>query len=83
MSEQAQSKFELGPCDSAIILREDGTLEACMPELGQSDLPENVILTAALIMALQDQEILELLHRKFAESCLENDMEMVTGVNDD
>lgn len=80
MTEQTKGKFELGPLDAAIILREDGTLEACMPDLGQDELPDNVMLGTALIVALQDPEMLEILQKKLAESCLENQM---IGVNDD
>ncbi|MEN8236291.1 MAG: hypothetical protein ABFQ95_01895 [Pseudomonadota bacterium] len=80
MNKKIDGNFELGPLDAAIILREDGTLEACMPDLSQDELPDNVMLGTALIVALQDPEVLEMLERKLAESCLENQM---VGVNDD
>ncbi len=80
MTQETKGSFELGPMDAAIILREDGTLEACMPDLSQDELPDNVMLGTALIVALQDPEMLEILQKKLAESCLENQM---IGVNDD
>lgn len=80
MEQENDGNFELGPLDAAIILRNDGTLEACMPDLSQPDLPENVILGTALIVALQDPEVLEILQKKLAESCADSQL---IGANDD
>ncbi len=80
MTKKNQSDFKLGPNDAAIILREDGTLEACMPDLSQDELPDNVMLGTALIVGLQDPEVLEILQKKLAESCHDNQM---VSANDD
>ena len=70
MNKKTDGNFELGPLDAAIILREDGTLEACMPDLTQDELPDNVMLGTALIVALQDPEVLEMLQKKLAPALL-------------
>jgi hypothetical protein len=41
--------LHLGPLDAAIILREDGTLEASIPDLDETDVPDNIITGAAYV----------------------------------
>ena len=81
MTIKPPTTLELGPMDAAIILREDGTLEAAIPELtDEENVPDNVITGAALMFALQNTQIYELIHEHFLQECATMEMQ---SVNDD
>ncbi|MBL0942531.1 MAG: hypothetical protein IBJ00_07410 [Alphaproteobacteria bacterium] len=65
--------LNLGPLDVAIILREDGTMEASMPELSTDTVPDNVVTGAALMFALKNPEIYNLIHTNFVNECSQLD----------
>lgn len=69
MGEKKKS-LELGPKDAAIVLRSDGSLEASIPELDGDELvPENIFTGAAVMFALQNPQLCDLIHDYFMEEC--------------
>ncbi len=72
MGTPPQDDFYIGPNDTVIVLRENGTYEASFPEVDYSEpaLP-HIITGAALMYALEDQHLNELIHEKFALHCEE------------
>ena len=64
--------LHLSENDAAIVLKEDGTLEASMPEINSDNVPENVLTGAAILYALNDPEICQLIFKNFAEQCKNN-----------
>jgi len=80
MPAEPDKSITLGPLDAAIILREDGSLEASLPDMEADNVTENVITGAALIFALRDPEMFDLIHENFIKECMKNN---VSGANDD
>lgn len=73
MKNLSPKSLHLGPLDAAIILREDGTLEAAIPELNVPNLPDNILTGAAVMMALQSERMCTLIYENFLNECaLEN-----------
>ncbi len=64
--------LKLDQMDVAIIIREDGTLEASLPEIEADRVPENVFTSAALVFALNDPKMCELIYQNFAQECARN-----------
>lgn len=60
----------LDPWDAAIILKQDGSYETSFPNVTESDLPENVIIGAALAFALQNKKLCEAIRENFENQCL-------------
>ncbi|MEB3702857.1 hypothetical protein Bealeia1_00047 [Candidatus Bealeia paramacronuclearis] len=60
----------LDPWDAAIILKKDGTYETSFPHVTESQLPENVIIGAALAFALQNKQLCEAIRENFEKQCL-------------
>ena len=58
--------------DAAIILKEDGTLEASLPEITTDTVPENVFTGAALVHALGNPDICKIIYKSFAKECTRN-----------
>ncbi len=72
MTISTEEDFLIGPNDTLVVLREDGTYEISFPEVFEdSDLPANVITGAAVMYALEDEELNELIHENFAIQCEE------------
>lgn len=65
----SQRRVTVGPNDVVIIIRDDGTFEAVMPEAVQDPLPDHLITSAALIYALRNPEMISILHKNFALEC--------------
>lgn len=61
--------LHLSENDAAIVLKEDGTLEASMPEINSENVPENVLTGAAILYALNNPDICQLIFKNFAEKC--------------
>ncbi len=59
----------LAPWDAAIILKQDGTFEASLPDIQGDSIPENVILGAALAYALQNDDLCALIRQNFDKEC--------------
>jgi hypothetical protein len=74
MTYQIPKSLHLGPYDAAIILREDGTLEASMPDLDSSDVPDNIITGAAVMLALQNERMCGLIYENFLNECAFDDL---------
>ena len=74
MKENRATDLKLQQMDVAIIIREDGTLEASLPEIGadQEQVPENVFTSAALVYALNDPQMCQLIYQNFAQECARN-----------
>lgn len=77
---QFPKSLHLGPYDAAIILREDGTLEASIPDLDVTDVPDNIITGAAVMLALQNERMCGLIYDNFLNECALDD---VMPINDD
>ena len=60
----------LDPWDAAIILKRDGSYETSFPNVTESQLPENVIIGAALAFALQNQQLCDAIRENFEKQCL-------------
>lgn len=69
MTQPPRKALELGPLDAAIILREDGSMEASMPEIATDTVPDNVVTGAAVMFALQNPELCDLIHDNFVNEC--------------
>lgn len=63
------SVLNLAEMDAAIIIKEDGTLEASLPEITTETVPENVFTGAALVYALSNPEICQIIYKNFAREC--------------
>lgn len=61
--------LHLGPLDAAIVLREDGTMEACVPEMNTPDVSDNILIGAAVMMALQNERMCTLIYENFLNEC--------------
>jgi hypothetical protein len=59
----------LAPWDAAIILKQDGTFEASLPQVCGEFIPENVILGAALAYALRNEDLCTLIRENFEQEC--------------
>lgn len=79
MNDQQPKSLHLGPLDAAIILREDGTLEASIPEMSIPHVPDNVLTGAAVMMALQDERMCTMIYDNFLNNCA---LEDVRPIND-
>ncbi len=79
MINQFPKSLHLGPYDAAIILREDGTLEASIPDLDESDVPDNIITGAAVMLALQNERMCGLIYDNFLNECA---FDEVVPIND-
>ena len=64
--------LKLEQMDVAIIIREDGTLEASLPDIATDQVPENVFTSAALVYALNDPKMCQLIYQNFAQECARN-----------
>ncbi|ARN84379.1 hypothetical protein [Candidatus Nucleicultrix amoebiphila] len=69
-SSPSRTTIELDDLDAAIILKVDGTLKASLPEVKTETVPENIITAAALVYALNDEELCNLIRKRFVEKCL-------------
>ena len=63
------SSLRITEKDAAIIIKEDGTLEVSLPEVTTETVPENVFTGAALLYALSNPELSQMIYTKFAEVC--------------
>ena len=64
--------FHIGPNDTIIVLRENGTCDASFPELeGNQEVPEHIVTAAAILHALEDDDLSEMIHESFATQCEE------------
>jgi hypothetical protein len=63
------SVLYLTEMDAAIILKEDGTLEASLPDIKGENVPENVLTGAALVYALSNPKMCQLIYNEFAQAC--------------
>lgn len=75
-----RSSIKLNDLDAAIILKEDGTLEASLPEIETEHVPENVLTGAALIYALSNEVLCEQIRDNFLKQSQETDLK--TASND-
>ena len=65
--------LELGDDETALVLRADGTLELCAPDLEDLDIvPDDVLILSAVMMAFREQpfrdHMLALFSEEFRES---------------
>ena len=61
--------LSLSPWDAAIILKEDGSFEASIPQVHGDFIPENVRLGAALAYALRNEDLFALIRENFEQEC--------------
>jgi len=61
--------IELMEQDAAIILRSDGTYETSLPQVEDELVPENIMLGAALALALQDADLCDAIRANFYKVC--------------
>lgn len=80
MIHQIPKSLHLGPCDAAIILREDGTLEASLPDLEVSGVHDNIITGAAVMLALQNERMCGLIYENFLNECAFEDLNPINDV---
>jgi len=69
----SSTTLTLAPWDAAIVLKQDGTFEASLPQIHGDYIPENVILGAALAYALRNEDLCALIRENFErESAIES-----------
>lgn len=56
----------MGAQDCVIILRDDGTVEAMMPPATEAHVPDHLMMSAAILYALRNPEMVNMLHKNFA-----------------
>jgi len=56
--------------DAAIVLKEDGSFETSLPQIIGDYVPDNVMLGAALALALQNTELCTLIRENFERECI-------------
>lgn len=61
--------LNLAPWDAAIVLKQDGTFEASLPNIKGDYIPDNVILGAALAYALRNDDLCTLIRENFDREC--------------
>ncbi len=66
---KGESKLRLDSTDAVIVLRMDGTCEVSLPEIVGDRVPENIVMGAAVVYALQDEELYMLIHDHFKQRC--------------
>jgi hypothetical protein len=57
--------IKLNKMDAAIVLTEDGTVEASLPEIQSETVPENVLIGAAVVFALTNPELCKIMRDHF------------------
>lgn len=67
------SHLYLKEMDAAIVLKSDGTLEASLPEITTDHVPDHILTGAALIFALQDPHMRQMIYENFAKACAQPD----------
>lgn len=65
----AATTLNLTSWDAAIVLKQDGTFEASLPHIQGNDIPENVLLGAALVCALRNDTLCTLIRENFEREC--------------
>ena len=55
--------------DAVIVLKPDGTFESSIPEFENDNIPEHLIISAAIVYALQTPQMLDYIEQKFLEDC--------------
>lgn len=65
----SSTTLTLARWDAAIILKQDGTFEASLPQIHGDFVPENVILGAALAYALRNEDLCTLIRENFEQEC--------------
>ncbi|MBT4880768.1 MAG: hypothetical protein HON43_07410 [Alphaproteobacteria bacterium] len=74
---KGETTVALNGLDAAIILREDGAIEASLPDLGNpEDIPENLVFATALMAAIQNDELYDAIIRNFEVECAKMDTEI-------
>ena len=73
--------IKLNKMDAAIVLTEDGTVEASLPEIDTEIVPENVLVGAAVVFALSNPELCKMMRDHFLRRPAEIVKEIPT--NDD
>ena len=63
------STLTLTKCDAAIVLKQDGSFEASLPQIQGEYIPDNVILGAALAFALRNENLCTLIRENFEREC--------------
>lgn len=74
MIHQLPKSLHLGPHDAAIILRADGTLEASLPDLDSEEVYDNIITGAAVMLALQNERLCNMIYDNFLNECAFEDL---------
>lgn len=60
---------KLNKLDAAIILKEDGSIEASLPEVTTDTVPTHILTGAALMYALSCPDMCQLIRDKFLLEC--------------
>jgi len=64
-----QATIKLDDNDAAIVLKADGTMKASLPDIVEETVPENVFMGAALIYALNNEEMCQKIYDNFIKEC--------------
>ena len=59
--------FPLEPDDAVIILKSDGTCEISLPQWEAKAIPDNILMGAAIVYALQNQDLCLLIQNHFIQ----------------
>lgn len=61
--------IKLNKLDAAIVLTQDGMVEASLPDIDSDTMPENVLVGAAMVFALTNPELCKMMRDHFLKMC--------------
>jgi hypothetical protein len=61
--------IKLNDMDAAIILKENGAIEASLPKVTTDSVPPHILMGAALMYALSRADLCQLLQDTFLQDC--------------
>lgn len=70
---QKRSKIKLGDLDAAVILKNDGSIEASLPEVGDGPIPDNVLVASAVMFFLSRPDLCDSVFKEFIRACHKNE----------
>ncbi len=59
--------------DAAVILRNDGSIEASLPEIEEGPIPDNVLVASAVMFFLSRPDLCDSIFKEFVRECQKNE----------
>lgn len=64
-----KTKLQITDLDAVIVFRSDGTYETSMPEFAGDEVPDHLLTTGAVVYALQNPDMMDLIFEHFEKVC--------------